>query len=130
MKSIGIDIENIARFKKMLSHISFENYSGVLDSIFTENEKQYCLNKRLPYKHFAVRFAGKEAFLKALGTGLRGKMQFSDVEYVVNDIGKPIPHCTGEVLQQVQNKEITQMDVSFSHNKDQAIAIVMLESKS
>lgn len=130
MRSIGIDIENVNRFKEMMSHISFKNYSGVFDSVFTENEKQYCLNKRLPYKHFAVRFAGKEAFLKALGTGLRGKMQFSDVEYIVNEFGKPIPRCTGEVLEKVHSKGITQMDVSFSHNKDQAIAIVLLESKS
>ena len=125
-KSVGVDIENIYRFKNILSHITFDDYQGVLNSVFTEPEKQYCLKKRFSYKHFAVRYAGKEAFLKALGIGLHGKVLFSDIEYINDKYGKPYPVCTGEVLTQLKNKNINQMDVSFSHTLELAIAVVIL----
>ena len=82
---IGIDIVNIKRMKKILKN----NGSRFKNKIFSENEINYCEKKRDPGPFYAKRFAAKEAFTKALGTGIRKDINLKNI-IIFNDVyGKP-----------------------------------------
>ena len=82
---IGTDIVNINRIKKSikLKGDIFKN------KIFTKNEILYCEKKKNPFPYYAKRFAAKEAFSKALGTGIRKEINFKNIEVNNNNYGKP-----------------------------------------
>ena len=82
---IGIDIEEIARFEELTGKWGrrFE------DKVYTESEIGYCEKKTRPAQHFAARFAAKEAFAKAIGTGWTGAFRWNDVEVRNDEAGKP-----------------------------------------
>tara|TARA_B100001013_G_scaffold158382_1_gene94480 strand:- start:500 stop:892 length:393 start_codon:yes stop_codon:yes gene_type:complete len=82
---IGTDIVNIKRMKKILKN----NGSRFKNKIFSENEINYCEKKRDPAPFYAKRFAAKEAFTKALGTGIRKGINLKNI-IIFNDVyGKP-----------------------------------------
>ena len=81
--SIGIDCEDIARFKGINSREAF------MKKIFTENEIGYCIKKPNPAQHFAARFAGKEAIVKALSSAGK-KISIKQIEILNDDSGVPV----------------------------------------
>ncbi|MFQ5442583.1 MAG: holo-ACP synthase [Thermodesulfobacteriota bacterium] len=81
--STGIDVESIARMKGLMENPRF------LKRVFTVGEARYCLGRRNPQRHLAGRFAAKEAYLKATGTGLTGGIRWTDIEVVNRANGKP-----------------------------------------
>ena len=83
IQSIGVDIEEIGRFKKM----SYSRNRNFYEKIFTGGEIAYCLSKDDPYSHFAARFAAKEAVIKALGSTV---YRVKGVEIVNNKNGAPL----------------------------------------
>lgn len=99
---IGTDIVEISRMEKSLESERFKT------KVFTEKEIAYC--KRA--ESFAGIFAGKEAYLKALGTGIDRTL--NEIEILHNEIGKPY-------LNGVENS-----DISISHDGNYAIATVIL----
>ncbi len=103
---IGIDIEDIHRFKAR----PLESYSSFYTKIFTVREIDYCSGKRNPYPHLAVRFAAKEALMKALGKKIAN---YRSIEVVFED-EKPFV---------LWNK--TRYTLSLSHDKDKAVAVVV-----
>ncbi len=125
---VGIDIVSISRMKSIIGNIDLLNSETVLKSIFSRKEIEYCAALNNSYKHYAVRFAGKEAFLKALGTGLRKDSLFSDIEFLNDNRGRPYINCYGKSKQELLKKKINKVDVSFSHSREQAIAIIILEA--
>lgn len=130
LTSIGIDIDSISRMKKVIDGIDFSKSCCLLKNIFTEREIAYCTAKANPAQHFAVRFAGKEALLKALGTGLREGMLFSNIE-CLNDInGEPYVYCTGRVKEELVRQKVDFINISFSHSCDNAIAFVTVEKNN
>ena len=102
MYKIGTDIVKISRIEKSIKSPSF------LNKIYSEKEREYCKTAQ----NYAGIFAGKEAYFKALGTGI--KMPMSDVEILHNENGKPY-------LSGIENS-----DLSISHDGDYAIATVIL----
>jgi len=82
---IGTDIVNIKRMKKTLK----KKNSYFKERIFSKNEIIYCENKKNSFSYFAKRFAAKEAFSKALGTGIRKGINFKDIEIFNDNFGKP-----------------------------------------
>ena len=126
---IGVDIEEIDRFKLIMKDIEFNKYQGVINSVFTKKEIEYCIKQPNPSKHFAVRFAGKEAFLKAIGTGLTGKIKFSDIEFTKKKTGKPIAKIHGELNKYINKKSKKNIEVSFSHTKKIAIAMIVIKNE-
>jgi holo-[acyl-carrier protein] synthase len=82
---IGTDIVNIQRMKKILNNKS----NNFKKRIFSKNEINYCEKKKNSFSYFAKRFAAKEAFSKALGTGIRKGINFKDIEIFNDDFGKP-----------------------------------------
>jgi holo-[acyl-carrier protein] synthase len=98
--------------------------------LFTATEIAYCESKHRPALHFAARFAAKEAFLKAMGTGWSGGHKFSEIEVVNNALGKPELFVHGKVKQFCETHGIASMEVSLTHIRDVASAVVVLERKA
>ena len=117
----GVDMVEISRIKKMYD----KRPQRSLEKIFGELEKEYILVKTPPYPHMAVRFCAKEAFSKALGTGI-GRMSLPEFQVVNNSRGKPEAKITGranEILQELGGKSV---HISLSHTKELAIAYVII----
>lgn len=122
MKGIGIDIIEIERIQKAV-----EKYGeSFLKKVFTEKELKYCRNRRvLKYPELAVRFAAKEAYAKAIGTGIAGfgrpnsGVKWTDIEVTNDSYGKPLLSIKGKISEKVQ--------VSLSHSRDYAVASVHVE---
>lgn len=120
---IGTDLARISRFDKFL-----EPGSKVLERIFTESERDYCSKMHSPANHFAARFAAKEAFLKALGTGLRDGLAWQQIEVVRDDLGCPSLSLTGVALEKMTLRGAVHTHLSYSHDGDYAVATVVLEA--
>ena len=90
---IGTDIVNIKRIEKSIRM----NGNRFKNKIFTKKEILYCENKKNPASFYAKRFAAKEAFAKALGTGIRKNISFKNIEISNNRYGKPIIKLSGGV---------------------------------
>ncbi len=121
---IGIDIIEIKRIERL-----FSVNESFLKKIYTEKEVEYCKPKKNRYQHFAARFASKEAVFKALGTGWAGKMKWTDIETLNDEMGRPYLNLYGSVKELAEKKHIDNISVSLSHCQDYAIAQVLLESK-
>jgi len=94
----------------------------IVDTLFTARERDYCLGKRRCYEHMAVRFAGKEAVLKAFGTGIGQRMRWTDVEIVRGTKGRPEVHLHGEVAAVAERRGLADLDVSLAHSEGIAVA--------
>lgn len=122
---IGVDIAEISRFERFVS----ENNVALLDRLFTQSEKQYCSARRLAAQHYALRFAAKEAFLKALGTGLRDGISWLDMEVVNDRLGKPVLELSGLAAGHFAAAGGDRCHLSLSHDAGCAVAMVVLETK-
>lgn len=104
---LGCDLLYMPRLKDKIENQAF------LDRILTENEKSLyakCKTEKRKLEFLCGRFAAKEAFSKAKGTGI-GKVDFLDFEVLSDELGKPVSNL-GEV--------------SISHDEDYAMAVVIL----
>jgi len=119
---LGTDIIEVERVEEKIARTR-----GLREKVFTPREIAYCESKHRPALHYAARFAAKESFLKAMGTGWTGGHKFSDIEVVDNALGKPELFVHGKVLDFCQEHGIGRMEVSLSHIKDYAQAVVVLE---
>lgn len=120
----GIDITEISRFERFVR----ENNVALLERLFTGQERQYCSARRLAAQHYALRFAAKEAFLKALGTGLRNGINWLDMEVVNDDLGKPALELSGLAATHFETAGGARCHLSLSHDAGCAVAMVILES--
>lgn len=121
VEGVGIDITEVSRIRK-----SIEEYGDIFtDKIFTAAEKAYCLEKPLPFQHFAARFAAKEAFSKATGTGWDDSFSWQEVEVVNEPSGRPYLRLSGLALSKFGEKRVF---LSLSHSGDHVAAVVVVES--
>lgn len=98
------------------------------ERVFTEGERSYCEGKgAAAHRSYAGRFAAKEAFLKALKTGWRGKLKWTDIEVVSDNDGAPSLRITGEAESLMTAMGATSVHLSISHTRDHAVAQVVLE---
>lgn len=119
---IGTDLVRSERFRKFLNPDN-----KVLVRIFSEEERSYSLKKRDPIPHLAARFAAKEAFLKALGTGLRDGLSWQQVSVVLDPLGCPSLVLSGRAVELMTLCGARQAHLSYSHDGDYAVATVVLE---
>lgn len=110
--SIGVDCEDISRFNKIV------NNKNLLKKIFTESEINYCMSKANPPQHFAVRFAGKEAVIKAINRSGK-KVSINQIEILNNEVGASIVNLLDKDLSSYNVK------LSLSHSKKTAIAFAV-----
>ena len=119
---IGIDHIEVARVKKQ---IVLDN--GFKEKIFSENEIKYCDGKRNKEQNYAARFAAKEAFFKALGTGWRNGFEFKEVEIINDELGKPEIRLFGKTKKFAEENSLQNFQVSMTHLKEFAAAFVTIE---
>lgn len=119
---IGTDLARSERFRKFLAPDN-----KVLERIFSDEERQYSLQKRDPVPHLAARFAAKEAFVKALGTGLRDGLAWQQVCVVLDSLGCPTLEISGRAAELMVDRGARKAHLSYSHDGDYAVATVVLE---
>ena len=120
---IGIDIIEIKRFERAL-----ERWGRRLhERVFTPGELSICLAKAHPGRHLALRFAAKEAFLKALGIGMFRGVAWNEIEISNDPLGRPHMKVQGAAEKICQEKGIQEIFVSISHEDEYGVAHVLLE---
>ena len=123
---IGVDIIENKRIKKSIKNYKFKNRIYSLKEL-----KQSSLSKDKS-KFFSKRFAAKEAFAKALGTGFRNNLNFKDIEVINDKKGKPYYNKTKKISKLVQkNFKVKNFNcfLSISDEKDYSTAFTIIESK-
>ncbi len=114
----GIDLVHFGRIASMRD----KHGRHFLDRVYTERELQYAGDNAKTVERLAGRFAAKEAVLKLIGTGLRGKMLWTDIEVVNDELGRPVVSIDGEVKAVAQKNGIEQITISITHTADFAMA--------
>jgi len=121
---IGIDLIEIERVEH-----SLRKFPGRFEKrVFTETEQAYCRAMAVPARHYAARFAAKEAFLKAIGTGKSHGIAWTDVGIVNLASGQPELRITGRAFDIFLEQGVQHIHVSLSHNRQHAVAVVVLEN--
>ncbi len=121
---VGTDIINIER----VAHILEKNKEGFVKRVLSEHEQALFANKGDSASYCAKRFAAKEAFAKALGTGIGKTVSFQDLTVRNNDEGKPYFIPSEKLRLFLVNKNIKHAHLSLSDEKYNAVAFVVLES--
>lgn len=116
---IGCDIIEIERIAKADSRF--------LEKHFTKCEQELFEKKKHP-QTIAANFAAKEAFSKALGTGVKG-FSLVDVEVLRDELGKPYINLYGDAKELCKTAGIGEIFVTLSHSKELAVAYVVLEKE-
>ena len=122
----GIDLVDCPRIEDMI------NRHGVrfIQRIFTAAEQGYAEANKNKVEKFAGRFAAKEAILKLMGTGWRGKIAWTDIEVINNSSGRPEVILSGEVKKIAGRLGIKHISVSITHTANFAIASAVALTQS
>jgi len=118
---IGNDIIEVSRIGEAISR----HGGRLLDRLFTEKEKNYLLSKKHRERHIAGRFAAKEAIVKALGTGFRDGLEWTDIEILNDPRGKPHASLTGKAEELLGDGAL---HLTISHCREYASAVALFVS--
>jgi holo-[acyl-carrier protein] synthase len=121
----GIDLVDCPRIEEMLKR----HGDRFLDRVFTASEQAYANANKDSIEKLAGRFAVKEAVLKLLGTGWRGKIAWTDIEIINNELGQPLVEIRGEVKAIADKLGIGQISVSITHTSNFVIASAVALAK-
>jgi holo-[acyl-carrier protein] synthase len=119
---IGIDLVKIKRIQEAVQKWE----KRFLTRIFTPLEQQYCYARLDPPLHLSGRFAVKEAVFKAMGTGWRRGVRWTEIEVLNTPQGKPTVIVSGTVKQLMSDLGIGEIHVSISHDTEYAIGQAIL----
>ena len=120
---IGIDLIEVERIAEKIG-----KKAGFRELVFSQSEIDYCEPMTNKYEHYAARFAAKEAFFKAIGTGWRDGTAFNEIEIINNEMGKPEISFLGKTAASIAEMKFGKVSVSLSHLKTMASAIVIIEN--
>jgi holo-[acyl-carrier protein] synthase len=115
--NIGIDIEEVKRFKKYV-----EGGARALEKFFSDEEISYSLARPHPEQHLAARFAAKEAVWKALNHVYKDVL-ITDISIMSNDDGRPFVYLKGE-------KKDDLISISLSHTKEYVAAVALFKGEA
>ena len=101
--------------------------NGFKEMIFSESEIRYCEERKNKFEHYAARFAAKEAFFKALGTGWLEGTMFNEVEVTHTENGRPVLNFLGDTVKTIGAMQFSNIRVSLTHVKSMASAVVIIE---
>jgi holo-[acyl-carrier protein] synthase len=114
----GIDLVDFPRIEQMIAR----HGERFVERVFTAAEQAYARASRNAVEKYAGRFAAKEAVLKLVGTGWRGKIAWTDIEVKNNAAGQPEVTLSGEVKEIADRLGIRQISLSITHTANFAIA--------
>jgi holo-[acyl-carrier protein] synthase len=116
---VGTDLVDVDRFRRALARTP-----SIVDRVFTSDEWAYAQKRRDPTEPLAVRFAAKEAVLKALGLGL-GAVPFREIEVVRAESGEPSLVLHGSAAGEAAARGIGRWMVTLSHTAHLAQAVTL-----
>ena len=119
----GFDLVGVPRFARFIERHGERG----LRRLFTSAELEYCLTHADPTQSLAARFAAKEAFFKAIGTGMGAGGGWQDVEVVRLVSGRPLLMLHGRASAIVHDMQVRSIHLSLSHTSDTAGAFVIVE---
>jgi holo-[acyl-carrier protein] synthase len=121
---VGIDIVSISRIERLI-RLYGDRFLG---KVFTERERDEGLRKAVQAPFFAARFAAREAFYKAIGTGWGRGLSLKEVSVSTGEAGRPLLDFGERISEEIKGMGIYRWHVSLTHDGDSAIAIVILET--
>ena len=121
---VGIDIVSISRIERLINRYG----NRFLGKVFTERERDDGSRRAVQAPFFAARFAAREAFYKALGTGWGRGLSLKEVSVTTGEGGRPLLDIGELVGKEIRGMGIDRWHVSLTHDGDSAIAIVILET--
>ena len=122
---LGVDIVEIERMRRIL-----EKTPSFSRKVFSQAEQEYCNGMSNPATHYALRFAAKEAVVKALGTGFTNGIWVNDIEVVRTKSGRPVVKLSGRALEVAKEKGVLEMTISLSYTHTDAVACAMAVTES
>lgn len=124
---IGTDVVEVSRIEDSITRFGSEFARKILSEAEMQEFHQLNAESPQPARFLAKRFAAKEAFAKALGTGIRAPATFTNIAITHDDMGKPVFNLATELLQFLNTKHIHHAHLSISDEKSLAVAFVVLE---
>lgn len=115
---LGIDIVEIERFRVAIERQG----QALLHRCFLPSEQEYCRRHREPARHYAARFAAKEAVAKAFGTGIGEALEWLEIEIGHQPGGAPMVRLHGAGAETAKRLGITNVLLSISHSEHYAVA--------
>jgi holo-[acyl-carrier protein] synthase len=122
---IGIDLVEVVRIEKAIAR-----GERLVRRLFTANEIAYCRRHKEPARHFAARFAAKEAGMKAIGTGWSNGVSWQDFEVQLDPRGRPHLLIKGRAAEFANAMGATHSVISLAHDGGLATAVVALEGEA
>jgi holo-[acyl-carrier protein] synthase len=119
---LGTDIVAIARIAALMQ----ARGAAFLERWFTAGEIGYCSSKTVPARHFAARFAAKEAVVKALPVAWDGPLPWRSIEIINDPHGAPSVSLSGAILDAATKAGVADIRVSLSHCDEYATAIALV----
>ena len=122
---IGVDLVEVERIQHSLDRFG----ERFMNRVFTEGEIAYCQSMKFPARHFAARFAAKEAVSKAFGTGIGKAMGWRDIDVHKKESGEPflVLHGGAEASR-AKSGRMKSAWISLSHTEHHAVAMVVIEA--
>ena len=122
---LGVDIVEIARMEAILAR-----NKAFARRVFSADEREYCDKRANAAAHYAVRFAAKEAVVKALGTGFSEGIGVRDIEVVRDKRGKPTVALSGRAREIADEQGVRELSISLSYTHVEAVACAMALTES
>ena len=122
---LGVDIVEIERMKSIL-----DRRPRFAEQVFSEEERAYCDKTASPATHYAMRFAAKEAVVKAIGTGFSEGIWVHDIEVERAKNGRPSVKLSGRALEIAEEQGIRDLSLSMSYTHTEAVACAMAVTES
>ena len=119
---IGIDIVAVGRIAALMH----DGGTTFLERWFTPHEIDYCLGKAVPSRHFAARFAAKEAVVKALPVAWDGPLPWRYIEITNDPRGVPSVGLSGAIMDAATRAGVGEITVSLSHCDEYATAVALV----
>ena len=120
---VGVDVVETRRIQRALERFG----DRFLERVFCPSEIDACFKKRNPVPGLSARFAAKEAFSKALGTGFRNGIRLIDICVEQDQLGAPSIFVNGVAREFLKKLEVSRVHVSLSHERSYAVSVVILE---
>jgi holo-[acyl-carrier protein] synthase len=122
MQSVGVDIIEIERVEDAFRRFG----QRFLDRVYTKSEILLCRGKG---ERLAARFAGKEAIMKVLGTGVKG-VGWREIEILAKPSGEPTVHLYGRARATAESIGLDEFCISLSHSKEYAVASAFAQTRA
>ncbi|MBT3313160.1 MAG: holo-ACP synthase [Anaerolineae bacterium] len=121
---IGVDLVSIEKIAESVKSEAFRR------KVFTPDEIKSCEEIANAAEHYAGKFAAKEAFMKAIGKGIRQEVWFTQIEILNRESGAPYLQANGEAEKTLLMLGVKEMHISISHAEGMAVAMVVLSSNN